>query len=143
MSTLIERLNTVMQAMGWEHADLVRVSGQSSSVVSQWLGNGSKIIKTIGKMEAAEAIAMESGFSALWIAKGIGPQLAHQAATSRTLSLPDLLDQLGQHLAQVKTIQRAELGELLKAWVQSGGKASYVPLVADCFREPPPQETAA
>lgn len=72
--TLVERLKIVMDAMKWTHADLVRVSGQSSSVVSQWLGKSSKIIKTIGKLEAAEAIEQASGFCALWIAKGIGPQ---------------------------------------------------------------------
>jgi len=74
MATLIERLERVMAEKNWEHADLMRVSGQSSSVVSQWLGKGSKEIKTIGKHEAAEAIARESGFSALWIAKGLGPE---------------------------------------------------------------------
>lgn len=73
--TLQERLAEVMALKNWTHADLMRVTGQSSSVVSQWLGKGSKIIKTIGKFEAAEAIEKESGFSALWVAKGIGPKL--------------------------------------------------------------------
>lgn len=54
METLIQRLEEVMREMGWEQADLRRVSGQSSSTVSQWLGNSSKLIKSIGKMEAAE-----------------------------------------------------------------------------------------
>lgn len=72
MSTLIERLEEVMREMSWGRDDLMRVSKQSSSVVSQWLGKSSKIIKTIGKMEAAEGIAEASGYSALWIAKGIG-----------------------------------------------------------------------
>lgn len=63
-----------MRELSWEHADLVRISGQSSSVVSQWLGKGSKVIKTIGKHEAAQALAHASGYSALWIAKGIGPE---------------------------------------------------------------------
>lgn len=74
MSTLIERLQEVMQTKNWNQADVVKASGQSSSVVSQWLGNGSKLIHTIGKMEAAEALANASGFNALWIAKGIGPK---------------------------------------------------------------------
>lgn len=74
MSALEERLGEVMEAMGWAHADLMRVTGQSSSVVSQWLGKGSKPIKSIGKIEAAEAIERESGFSALWVARGIGPK---------------------------------------------------------------------
>lgn len=74
MATLINRLEMLMEEKGWDHADLMRISGQSSSVVSQWLGKGSKVIKTIGKQEAAEALARESGYSALWIAKGIGPK---------------------------------------------------------------------
>lgn len=104
MSALEERLGEVMQAMGWAHADLMRVTGQSSSVVSQWLGKGSKPIKSIGKIEAAEAIERESGFSALWVARGIGPKrrgVAHsvsdlqpivttQKVTWEGLSLADL-----------------------------------------------------
>ncbi len=74
MSTLQERLTEVMASKSWTHADLVRASGQSSSVVSQWLGKGSKTIHTIGKIEAAEALERESGFSALWLAKGILPK---------------------------------------------------------------------
>lgn len=63
-----------MTELGWDHSALVRVSGQSSSVVSQWLGKGSKPIHSIGKMEAAERIEQASGYCALWIAKGKGPE---------------------------------------------------------------------
>lgn len=71
--TLKERLELIMARKGWEQKDLVRISGQSSSVVSQWLGKGSKEIKSIGKMEAAAALEKASGFAALWIARGILP----------------------------------------------------------------------
>lgn len=74
--TLQERLAEVMTAMKWGHADLVRVSKQSSSAVSQWLGKGSKTIHSIGKLEAAIYIEQASGFAALWVAKGIGPKMA-------------------------------------------------------------------
>lgn len=74
MTTLVDRLTEVMAEKGWEHADLVRVSRQSPSVVSQWLGKGSKVIKTIGKMEAAVALEQASGFCALWLATGSGPK---------------------------------------------------------------------
>lgn len=63
-----------MAAKRWKRPDLVRASGESSSVVSQWLGKGSKTIKSIGKLEAAEALERASGFAALWIAKGKGPK---------------------------------------------------------------------
>ena len=66
-----------MAAKGWQHADVVRVSGQSSSVVSQWRGVGNgKIIKSIGKIEAAQRLEAASGYAALWIAKGEGPKMA-------------------------------------------------------------------
>jgi hypothetical protein len=80
MTTLIERLAEVMAAKSWEHADLVRVSGESSSVVSQWLGKGSKVIKSIGKMETAMRIEDASGYAALWLAKGIGPKMKTRVA---------------------------------------------------------------
>lgn len=76
MSDLKTRLAEVMRAARWEYPDLVRESGESHSVVSQWLGRGSKEIKTIGKMEAAVRLERATGFSALWIAKGIGPKRA-------------------------------------------------------------------
>ena len=52
MPNLQERLQEVMQAMKWTRTDVMRVSGQTSSVVSQWLGKGSKLkpVKSIGKM---------------------------------------------------------------------------------------------
>ncbi len=72
--SLKERLELFMREMNLGPTDLVQRSGQSRSVVSQWLGNGSKEIKSIGKMEAAEGIAEGSPFRALWLARGMGPR---------------------------------------------------------------------
>ena len=101
MQSLQERLAEVMAAMGWEHADVMRVSGQSSSVVSQWLGKSSKIIKTIGKIEAAQRLSDASGYGATWIAKGIPPKhvgkregsaaVAHEVSYT-TFDTPPLLE---------------------------------------------------
>jgi transcriptional regulator with XRE-family HTH domain len=91
MSTLEERLREIMDAKGWQRRDLVRITGQSSSVVSQWLGHGSKTIHTIQKIEAAIALEQESGFCAAWIAKGIGPKRAMAAPDSTTA--PPLLQE--------------------------------------------------
>lgn len=75
MSTLKERLEELLAETGWDQAHLHKVARVvTSSAVSQWLGKGSKIIQTIGNMEAAIYIERESGFSALWIAKGVGPK---------------------------------------------------------------------
>lgn len=76
MRSLTERLELVMKEKAWDHADVVRISGQTSSVVSQWLGKGSKEIKSIKKMEAAMRLSEASGFCALWIAEGKGPERA-------------------------------------------------------------------
>lgn len=76
--SLKDRLLEVMASKGWTERDLIRVSGQSRSAVGQWLGKSKKEIKTIGRLEAVQAIERESGFSALWVAKGMGPKLAGQ-----------------------------------------------------------------
>lgn len=88
--TLVDRLQEVMAAMRWTHADLVRVSGESSSVVSQWLGNGSKTIKSIGSLRAAMNIERASGFSALWVAKGDGPKRLSRPPVTNVEAGPDL-----------------------------------------------------
>ncbi len=74
--TLQERIAELMSTMRWSHGDLMRVSGQSSAVVSQWRGVGNgKQTKSIAKLEAVQAIEAASGFSALWVAKGMGPKM--------------------------------------------------------------------
>jgi len=81
------RLEFVMAECRWSRADLVSASGETSSVVSQWLGHGSKPIKSIAKLEAAVGIANRSGFNPLWIARGIGePRSKDTAWPFRRLS---------------------------------------------------------
>jgi hypothetical protein len=135
MPTLKERLEEVMRAAHWEHADLVRVSKQSSSVVSQWLGKGSKEIKSIGKLDAAIYIERESGFSALWVAKGIGPKRAAMAAhtssassaaiaaslTAMPYSADQVLERMGMLLASVPIANRPALADVLRGWALDAG----------------------
>lgn len=108
--TLEERLKEIMAAMGWDHAALVLASGESHSVVSQWLGNATKKIKSIGKTEAAERLEEKTGYAALWIAKGIGPKKA-------TLSA-DRLDAFEQMLLQ----DFRRLGPDDKLWLMNEAK---------------------
>lgn len=128
MPSLTERLSEVMQHMRWNHADLVRVSGQSSSVVSQWLGKGSKEIKTIGKLEAALYIERASGYSALWISKGIGPKIAHRSGPVVANEPPpawrsprSTLDDLQQLLQTLHPDSREVVADLLAGWARNGG----------------------
>lgn len=129
MDSLADRLQLVMQHMNWERADLVRVSRQSSSVVSQWLGRGSKEIKTIGKLEAAIYLERASGFSSLWIAKGMGPRFAqgqHPRSIEVNEPTPDYsdsatLERLGQLLARVPVERRQAVADALSGWAREGG----------------------
>lgn len=119
-----------MAAMAWDYKDLVRVSGQSQSVVSQWLGRGSKDIKTIGKLEAAIAIARESGYSALWLAKGIGakkatvghPSVHRVEESGPTWATPEkVLEHLGRLLAAAPKERRRAIADNLSGWAMEGG----------------------
>lgn len=147
MSTLVERLHEVMEAMHWSHADLVEVSKQSSSVVSQWLGNGSKVIKTIGKLEAAIYIERASGFSALWVAKGLGSKRVGASAQKGTsallrveepagayLTLAQMLDYLGGFLGKVPTSHRKAVADNLSGWAMDGGAAHWQAALASLLQ---------
>lgn len=126
-----------MSACGWEHAELVRVSGQSNSVVSQWLGKGSKEIKSIGKMEAAERIESASGYAALWVAKGIGPKTAAAAHANNGLNLHDALERVGVALAQAMPAEdRAELADVMAMWARYEGKDKYRKAAEELLAEP-------
>lgn len=140
MSALTDRLTELMAAMGWQHQDLMHASRQSSSVVSQWLGKGSKEIKSIGKMEAAIYLERASGFSALWIAKGIGPKRVAQPkfaaiaqATGAMESTPppytaaELLERMSMLLATVPTSNRSAVGDVLRGWAIDAGAEDRIP----------------
>jgi hypothetical protein len=68
------RLRAVMDEMKWSRADLVREAEVSSPLVSQWLGGGSNPVTEMKKLDPAVRLEKKTGFSALWIAQGIGPR---------------------------------------------------------------------
>lgn len=82
MKTLTERITELMQEMKWDVDKVADVAGVSSSAVYQWLGGGSKIIKSIGSIESAQRLQKASGFSALWLAKGSGPRKVDTGAAN-------------------------------------------------------------
>lgn len=135
MLSLPERLHEVMQATGWDRADLMRITGQSSSVVSQWLGKGSKEIATIGSLEAAIGIERASGFSALWVAKGIGERMVQRMPTKLQVNEPQAayltpertLIAMSQMLAMVAPELRRTFGDLLHGWAEDGGDPARIP----------------
>lgn len=100
-----------MEARGWQYSDLVRESGESRSVVSQWLGRGSKEIKSIGKQEAAERLERASGYAALWIAKGIGPKYLESRSASMMVS-----EGGAQDMPVVANVARADVVSRSNYW---------------------------
>lgn len=141
MATLTDRLTELMDAMSWEHSDVVRISQQSSSVVSQWLGKGSKQIKTIGKMEAAIYLERASGYSALWIAKGLGPKRPTSPPPRPVASRPhlvgevapplytaaDVLGRMASLLASVPARNRSAVADVLRGWALDAGADDRIP----------------
>lgn len=72
MSTLQERIAKVMADSGKTVGELAGIAGVSSSAVTQWKDGPTKTLKTA----PASKIAAATGFSALWIATGIGPVMS-------------------------------------------------------------------
>lgn len=125
-----------MDQNGWEHADVMRISGQSSSVVSQWLGKGSKLIKSIGKVSAAVRLAEAAGVSAEWLADGTPPKYKPPpAAGAQPLRVDDhaahylttaqLLAKMGEVLATVPEARREAVATNLAGWGRDGGAAHW------------------
>lgn len=142
MSSLKARLEEIMEVMGWTHADLMRVSRQSSSVVSQWLGKTARPIKSISKVEAAEYLEQETGFAALWIAKGLGPKhvdggsgLKFSVAETQTpyLTTRDVLDAMGRLLTELPTDRREACAEVLAGWARDGGAPHWKEMLSTLF----------
>lgn len=70
METLQDRIAELMAATGWSVGEISRITGVSSSAVSQWKDGPTKSIK-IGP---ATRLGTASGYSAVWIATGEGPR---------------------------------------------------------------------
>lgn len=87
MQTLQERIEELMAARSWTVGKVASVAGVSSSAVSQWLGRGgAKSSKSIGDFEVALRLEKESGFSAMWLAKGKGPKHPEHESTQNKIN---------------------------------------------------------
>ena len=138
-ASLAERLEEVMQAMGWLHADVMRISGQTSSVVSQWRGKGSKDIKTIGKLEAAIYLERASGYSCLWIAKGMGPKMVPRTEPSLPEPMLANLDMRALRVAMMFARITSEADRLrVEAIVAQFVPTQMAPATNDTTARPPP-----
>jgi len=88
MSTLKERIEEIQAKMGWDDKTMGDVADVSRSAVAQWRGQGSKIIQTIGDIEAAVNLERATGYSALWIARGKGQKIVEKIGTPRQWPFP-------------------------------------------------------
>ena len=70
MTTLQERIAKLMAETGKSVGDLAGIAGVSSSAVTQWKDGPTKSLKTAPAVKLATA----TGFNAMWIATGIGPE---------------------------------------------------------------------
>lgn len=70
MTTLQDRIAKLMAETGKTVGELADIAGVSSSAVTQWKDGPTKSLKTA----PATKLAAATGFSAMWIATGAGPE---------------------------------------------------------------------
>lgn len=70
MTTLQDRIAKLMTETGKTVGELADIAGVSSSAVTQWKDGPTKSLKTA----PATKLAAATGFSAMWIATGAGPE---------------------------------------------------------------------
>ena len=78
MNALKDRMEEFSRATGWDVGRIAKEAGVSSSAVSQWFGKGSKEIHSIG-IKPATNLEKSTGFSALWLSKGVPPKMVGEA----------------------------------------------------------------
>lgn len=130
MSTLQERMEEFLRETGLSVTQVAKTAGVSASAVSQWKGDGAKEIKSIGKIEAALYLERATGFSALWLAKGIGPKRV--APKPAPLDLGMAIEMVGEAIDQCLSPE-SRLGavSMLGTYIASPkGNADLIPLIA-------------
>lgn len=115
MSALKDRIEELQSRTGWNDTQMAKAAGVSRSAVAQWAGKGSKLIKEIADVEVALNLEKETGYSALWIAKGIGPRMAEQRMSSEFWPFSTLDEQKVRCLDPHKERMQLEAAILLAA----------------------------
>lgn len=119
MSTLKDRISELMRATHWNTSTIARKGGISPSAVSQWRGIGQRPVLEIGNIEVALRLQRESGFSALWLAKGIGPKMASDAGASINVTAEEALKSLSASLARLDEKSKGTTLAMIGAYLQS------------------------
>jgi transcriptional regulator with XRE-family HTH domain len=88
MTNLKDRVEELMRVTGWDVPKVASVAKVSRSAVHQWLGGGSKEIKSIG-LEPAINLAEATGYRALWLSKGKGERRFGLVIDAQASEAPD------------------------------------------------------
>ncbi len=115
MSELKDRIEKLKAVMAWNDTQMAKAAGVSRSAVSQWAGKGSKIIHTIGDVEVALNLERETGYSALWIAKGIGQEKAKDRVSAESWPFSSIDNQKVRALDPDRERMQLETAILLSA----------------------------
>ena len=115
MSELKERIEEVKASMNWNDTQMANAAGVSRSAVSQWAGKGSKIIHTIGDVEVALNLERATGYSALWIAKGVGHKKMKDRLSAESWPFISIDDQKVRALDPDRERMQLEAAILLSA----------------------------
>lgn len=125
MDKLKERIEELMTTMEWNAAKVASVAGVSDSAVSQWLGNSSKPVQSIGSIDAAENLSNASGYCSLWIAKGKGPKLRPHIGISHP-SFEQALDTLVKTVQTTDDLTRDQIKPLINRMFDEPGRAAEI-----------------
>lgn len=143
MKTLSERIEHVMSAMGWTSSTVLgEAAGVSRSAAAQWRGKSSKIIHTIA-LPYAEKLEQATGFKALWISRGEGPEKVDGQPPRAAIGLDDALDRIGVELARdMPQSTRDELCDAMSGWAKHRGSANWRATVHSILMQPAADGTA-
>lgn len=143
MKPLIERIQELMAAKSWDVEKVAQVADVSASAVYQWLGHGTKTIHSIGKIEAAIRLERASGFSALWLAKGVGPKMANEGVAPGPMDLQEALALIGKAIEAAPSQEGREGAvSMLRTYIANpSANADVLPLIAKrLLGESPPEQ---
>lgn len=138
---IVERLRALCaQQGGVEHvADQAHLSVESLKQVLAGTKLPSGRPRGLGPKSQA---SLERAFPGWLFGSRFVQPLASQSF-SPTISVEQLLSELGRRLAEVQTDRRAELGDLMRAWVHAAGNPNYEALIVDCLSPSRPGKRAA
>lgn len=116
--TLKNRIQRLVDE-GYTRAALAKASGRTAASVTHWLNGETSEIKS----DSAAGLQTLTGYNAVWIATGKGPERAGEAAKAGAGDLQGVLLALSSFLSQADPDDRLTLEGLLASLVRKPGDA--------------------